>query len=79
MSKIKLSKKYIYRICKDALKEDYIDFSFIEITQKNLIGVEEFNELFFQKIDEIENKISNGDKLESLIDDLEIIPIKKNV
>ena len=63
---------------KDALKEDYIDFSFIEITPKNLIGVEEFNELFFQKIDEIENKISNGDKLESLIDDLEIIPIKKN-
>ena len=63
---------------KDALKEDYIDFSFIKITPKNLIGVEEFNELFFQKIDEIENKISNGDKLESLIDDLEIIPIKKN-
>ena len=63
---------------KDALKEDYIDFSFIKITPKNLIGVEEFNELFFQKIDEIENKISNGDKLESLIDDLKIVPIKKN-
>ena len=63
---------------KDALKEDYIDFSFIKITPKNLIGVEEFNELFFKKIEEIENKISNGDKLESLIDDLKIIPIKKN-
>jgi peptidyl-prolyl cis-trans isomerase D len=63
---------------KDNLKNEYIDFSFIKITPKNLIGINEFNKLFFQKIDEIENKISNGNDFKSIIDDLKITPTKKN-
>ena len=63
---------------KDNLKDEFIDFSFIKITPKNLIGIEEFNELFFQKIDEIENKISNGNDFKSLVDELKIVPTEKN-
>ena len=54
------------------LKEEYIDISYAKITPKNLIGVNEFNELFFKKIDEIENKISNDIKFSELVNDLKI-------
>jgi len=63
----------------DQLKEDYIDFSYIKITPQDLNGTEEFNDLFFKKIDEIENKISNGENFESLANKLKITPVvKKN-
>ena len=42
------------------LKEEYINFSYLKITPKNLIGTSEYNQDFFNKIDEIENEISNG-------------------
>ncbi len=42
------------------LKEDFIDFAYIKITPKNLIQIDEFNNEFFKKIDEIENDILNG-------------------
>ena len=45
---------------KEKLKENYVDFNFIKITPQKLIGLNEFNELFFNKIDEIENKILEG-------------------
>jgi len=64
---------------KDKLKDEYIDFSYIKITPKDLTGSDQFNELFFKKIDEIENKISNGIDFDNLLSDLKIIPIiKKN-
>ena len=44
----------------DKLKQDYIDFSYAVITPKNLTGTEEFNQSFFDKIDDIENQISKG-------------------
>ena len=44
----------------EKLKEDYINFSYAKISPKNLVGIEEFNEDFFKKIDEIENSILNG-------------------
>ena len=44
----------------EKLKQDYIDFSYVELTPKNLLGVDEFNQAFFDKIDEIENKISKN-------------------
>ena len=48
------------------LKEDYIDFSFVKITPLNLIGIEEFNNTFFNKIDEIENSILNENSIEDI-------------
>ncbi len=41
------------------LKEDYLDFSYSKITPKDLIGINEFNKDFFNKIDEIDNSILN--------------------
>ena len=45
---------------KDQLKREYIDFKYVDLNPKNLIGLEEFNQDFFDEIDKIENKISNG-------------------
>tara|TARA_B100001996_G_scaffold260384_1_gene202705 strand:+ start:1162 stop:2583 length:1422 start_codon:yes stop_codon:yes gene_type:complete len=42
------------------LKDELIDFSFAKITPTNLIQINEFNNEFFKKIDEIENGILNG-------------------
>ena len=42
------------------LKDELIDFSFAKITPANLIQINEFNNEFFKKIDEIENGILNG-------------------
>ena len=56
----------------DQLKREYIDFNYIIINPKNLTGLEEFNQEFFDKIDNIENKISQGDTFQSIIEDLKI-------
>ena len=42
----------------DTLKVDYIDFSYAKINPKNLVGVEEYNQAFFDIIDQIEIDIS---------------------
>jgi peptidyl-prolyl cis-trans isomerase D len=42
------------------LKVEYIDFKYAVINPKNLIGTDEFNQSFFDIIDEIENNILNG-------------------
>lgn len=61
------------------LKEDYIDFSYIKINPIDLTGSVEFNELFFKKIDELENKITNGSNFDDLTREIKIKPIvKKN-
>ena len=64
---------------KDQLKKEYIDFRYAELTPKILIGLEEFNQDFFDEIDKIENKISNGDDFQSIIQNIktDIKKIKK--
>ena len=52
----------------EKLKEKFISFEYSKITPKNLIGLNEFNNLFFEKIDEIENEIANGISFEKLIE-----------
>ncbi len=59
------------------LKRDFIDFDYIKITPKNLIGIEEYNETFFSEIDDIENNISNFSDLKSLLNSYENINIEK--
>ena len=61
----------------DDLQRDFIDFDYIKITPKNLIGTEEYNETFFSEIDNIENNISNFSDLESLLNSYENINIEK--
>ncbi|SVE47436.1 uncharacterized protein METZ01_LOCUS500290, partial [marine metagenome] len=51
----------------DTLKEKIISFRYSRITPKDLIGIDEFNNLFFEKIDDIENEISNGTTLVNLL------------
>ena len=64
---------------KEQLKNDYIDFSYLKLTSKNLAESDEFNDFFFEKIDEIENKISNGKNFDEIISDIKIEPtIKTN-
>ncbi len=63
---------------KDQLKREYIDFKYVILNPKNLIGVEEFNQEFFDKIDKIENNISQGNSFDSLIEDLDINVIEVN-
>ncbi len=57
---------------KDQLKVEYIDFDYGIINPKNLIGVDDFNQAFFDKIDEIEIKISNNLDLKKILTDFDI-------
>ena len=55
---------------KGQLKKEYIDFKYAELNPKILIGLDEFNQDFFDEIDKIENKISNGDDFQSIIQNI---------
>ena len=72
------SEKEISKFVKDnqeKLKVEYIDFDYAIINPKNLIGVDEFNQAFFDKIDEIEIGISNNLDLNKILSNLDIKPI----
>ena len=60
---------------KENLKIEYINFKYAIINPKNLIGVDEFNQSFFDKIDQIEVDISNNTEFETIISNLNIVPI----
>ena len=57
---------------KDQLKREYIDFKYAVLNPKILIGLEEFNQDFFDEIDKIENKISNGESFQSIIQNIKV-------
>ena len=52
---------------KENLKEKNISFNYSKVTPAILIGIDEYNDLFFQKIDNIENDISNGFTYDELL------------
>tara|TARA_B100000614_G_scaffold191830_1_gene172831 strand:+ start:1162 stop:2574 length:1413 start_codon:yes stop_codon:yes gene_type:complete len=56
----------------DLLKIDYLDFSYAKITPQNLLGVDEFNQAFFDKIDQIEIDISNDVNFKTIVNGLNI-------
>ncbi len=62
----------------DKLKIEYIDFKYSLINPQNLIGTSEFNQVFFDKIDQIEIDISNEVSFEKIIDNnnLKVIDVK---
>jgi len=63
---------------KDQLKREYIDFKYVILNPKNLIGIEEFNQEFFDEIDSIENKISQGSTFDTILEDINVDIIKVN-
>jgi peptidyl-prolyl cis-trans isomerase D len=62
----------------EKLKQDYIDFSYVEISPKKLIGVDDFNQTFFDKIDDIENQISKNIDFETIVKNLDMSSTKIN-
>ena len=62
----------------DALKREYINFEYVKLNPKNLLGTDEFNQDFFDQIDKIENKISDGEKFRDIIKNFDIKPILIN-
>ena len=60
---------------KDQLKVEYVDFNYAIINPKNLIGTDEFNQSFFDKIDQIEIDISNDLNFETIVSNLKIKPV----
>ena len=63
---------------KDQLKREYIDFKYVILNPKNLIGIEEFNQDFFDEIDSIENKISQGSTFDTILADINVDIIEVN-
>ncbi len=57
---------------KDQLKREYIDFKYAILNPKNLIGIEEFNQDFFDEIDSIENKLSQGISFNTILEDINV-------
>ncbi len=61
---------------KDKIKIEYIDFNYALINPKNLIGIDEFNQTFFDRIDQIEVDISNNLDLNTILMDTDIKKIQ---
>ena len=60
------------------LKEELIDFSYAKITPSNLIEIDDFNDEFFKKIDDIENLILNGENIDEIVKIYNLQLIKKD-
>ena len=61
----------------EKLKQDYIDFSYVILTPKSLLGVDEFNQAFFDLIDEIDNKISKNIDFKTITSEIDVNVITK--
>lgn len=87
--KIEIQEKEItemYESNKKLFLEEFKSISYVELTPASLTGQQEFNELYFKKIDEIENSILDGKKIQEFAKDFnlsisttgEINRLKKN-
>ena len=63
---------------KDQLQIEYLDFSYSIINPKNLIGDDEFNQTFFDKIDQIEMDISNEVEFNNIVSNFNLKKIDIN-
>ena len=62
---------------KEELKRDFVDFSYSKITPKNLIGIDEYNNDFFNKIDEIETNLLNQSNFNEIIKSYDLKSVSK--
>ena len=60
----------------EQLKREYIDFKYVILNPKNLIGIEEFNQEYFDEIDSIENKIAQGNTFETILENINVDIVK---
>ena len=63
---------------KEQLKIEYLDFNYAVINPLNLIGINEFNQSFFDKVDQIEIDIANGVQFKTIISKFNIPLVQKN-
>ena len=56
----------------DQLKVDHMDFKYALINPKIIIGINDFNQEFFDKIDQIENDILNGISFDTIISEFKL-------
>ena len=76
-NKTKITEKELKKFInenKDNLKIEYLDFEYILINPSNLIGSDEFNQTFFDKIDQIEIDISNDVSFQNIVSNLNMKP-----
>ena len=57
----------------EELKVTKIDFKYVKVTPNDLVGSSEYNELFFKKIDEIDDKINNDFSIEDIANQYNLI------
>ena len=62
----------------DKLKKDFIDFSYSKVTPKDLIGLDEYNNEFFNKIDDIETNLLNKANFSDVIKSYNLKSISRN-
>ena len=62
---------------KEKLKKDFIDFSYSKVTPKDIIGLDEFNNEFFNKIDEIETNLLNKTSFDDVIESYNLKKVSK--
>ena len=62
----------------EKLKRDYIDFLYSKFTPQNLIGLNEYNNEFFDKIDEIESKLLNNTNFNDIVNFYNLKSISRN-
>ena len=70
--------KKLYDRNKNIFVEEFKSLHYAEITPQALNGNKEFNEIFFKKLDIIENKILDGQSLENAIKENNLKSIKIN-
>ena len=58
--------KEYYENNKNKFEENYKSIKLIEINPQKLIGSDEFNNIFFEKLDEIEDAIAEGKKVDEI-------------
>jgi len=63
---------------KENLKIEYLDFKYAVLNPQSLFGIDEFNQAFFDKIDEIDMEISRDKNYDLIISNLNIEPKKIN-
>lgn len=61
--------KSYYENNKEKYKEIYKSFKVLEIKPKRLIGTDDFNDIFFKKLDDIHDSIIQGKRLDPIINE----------
>jgi len=61
----------------EKLKKDYVDFTYSKVTPQGLIGINEYNNEFFNKIDEMESKLLNNANFSDIVDSYNLKSISK--